>query len=126
MVPFPYINRVIIRRESGQGDPDAHVLTGSASDLREVLDELRAAVDRVATDGNTNGFHAVVVGDGSARYEFSHIAVRIDPDIRKHQQRTRWLWRFYDSNLAGVVGMVLMLLVIIGLGAVYQWVLERW
>lgn len=96
-MPFPYVNRVLIKRESGQGDPDAHALTGAASDLRAVLEELLAAVNRGESGGEHTGFHAVIVGDGSSRYEFSHIAVRVDADIQKHRQGVRGLWRFYDA-----------------------------
>jgi hypothetical protein len=127
MTPYPYVKRVIIKPESGQGDPGAYVLIGSTPDLRAVLEELLAAVNRFEArpDELRPFFHGVVVGDGSSRYEFTTLAVRADPDIRKHQRKTGWLWRFYDSNLAGIVALLVMVLAIIGAHTVWEWFVPR-
>ena len=121
----PYIDRVVIRCEAAGPEPGGHVLTGSPSDLRTVLEELLAAVRRIEASPNQRGFHGVLVGDGSSRWEFTSIAVRADPDVQRYRARTRRLWRFYDSQLAGGVALIVFLLVLVGAHTVWQWIVTR-
>ncbi len=123
MVRNPYVGRVVLKPESGQGDPSGYVLVGDSADLRTILDDLLAAVRRFEgqVGDTTPRFHAVRVGDATSRYEHTYLAVLVDPNVGAHQRRRRRLWQFYDSQLAGLVALVLMLFAIIGAWTVWRW-----
>jgi len=123
----PYVTLVSLKPESGQGDPGGYVLVGSGADLRTVLEDLLAALGRFEAqpgDG-TARFHAIRLGDASARHDYTYLGVRVDPDVSHHRRVMRRLWRLYDSQLAGLAALVLMLLAIVGARTTWLWLFGR-
>ena len=47
--------------------------------------------------------------------------VRVDPDLAKHRRYGRALWRFYDSSIAGLVALIILLFAIVGMSTVVAW-----
>lgn len=123
MTTEPYVTRVVLKPQSGQGDPGGYVLVGTSADLRSVLEDLLAAVMRFDGQRTEPGprFHSVVVGDATARYDYTYLAVHDDADVDRHRSKTRSLWRFYDSQLAGLIALMVMLLAIVGANTVWGW-----
>lgn len=120
----PYVGRVVLKPESGQGDPGGYSLVGSGPDLRTVLEDLLAGVARLERDA-TGREHAVVVGDASGRSEQVYLGVRVDADTGRHMRKTRQLWRFYDSQLAGLVALIVVVLTFVGAHTVWEWISAR-
>ena len=117
------VERVLLKPESGHPGFQAYVLIGAAADVRDVLRDLLEAVDRLESGPADYGvrYHAIGLGDATARWEYVNLGVRIDPNLEKHRRRTRAFWAFYDSNAAGLVAFVVALLAIIGLARVVEW-----
>ena len=115
--------RVLIKPDSGHPGFLAYVLIGSSSDLRAVLESLLAAVSRI--EGNREGgcdrFFGMQVGDATSRYDCATVAVHVDPDLAKHRARGRSFWRFYDSSIAGLVALIILLFAIVGMSTVVGW-----
>ena len=118
-----YLTRVLLKPESGMGDSGGQMLVGSAADLRAVLEDLLAAVERLdaATGDPRRLAHNVVVGDASGRWDHTYIGVHLDADVAGHHRNTRWLWRIYDSNVLGLIALVVLLLAIVGARTVWRW-----
>ena len=67
----------------------------------------------------------MVVGDASARFDYVHLGIRVDPEVGRHVRKTRRLWRFYDSQIAGLVALIVVLLTIVGAHTVWEWMSAR-
>jgi len=117
------VHRVLVKPESGHPGFLSYVLIGAGSDLRAVLEDLLAAVARIEANqrGGGDRFFAIQVGDATSRYDFATIAVRVDPDLAKHRRYGRALWRFYDSSIAGLVALIILLFAIVGMSTVVAW-----
>ena len=89
-----------------------------------VLEDLLAGVARLERDPARRAHH-VVVGDGSGRFEYVHLGVRVDPDAARHVRRTRPLWRFYDSQIAGLFALTVAILTMVGAHTVWGWISAR-
>jgi hypothetical protein len=120
----PYVSRVVLEWWNGQGDPGGYVLVGSSADLRTVLDDILAGVARVERDPARRA-HDVRVGDGSGRFDYVYLGVRIDPDVARRVRRRRPLWRFYDSQIAGLFALIIVILTFLGAHTVWGWMSAR-
>ncbi len=122
----PYVNRVLLRREYHQGDPPADVLIGGSADLRVILGELLAAIDRLEGQAQTFGepqsrFHHVTIGDAGGRWDIIGLGIRVDADVDKYRRGTGWILRFFDSNAAALPVLIVLTLAVIGARTVWQW-----
>jgi hypothetical protein len=119
-----YVSQVVLKPESGQGDSGAYVLAGSSGDLRTVLEDLLAGLGRVERSSVSSAY--VVVGDGSGRHDSVYLGVHVDPNAGRHVPRTRRLWRFYDSDIAGLVALIVFILTMVGAHTVWEWIAVRY
>ena len=118
------MSRVVLEPWSGQGDPGGWVLVGSSADLRTVLDDILAGLARLEHDPARRA-HDVRVGDGSGRFHYVYLGVRVDTDVARHVRRTRPLWRFYDSQIAGLFALIVLILTVVGAHTVWGWISAR-